>query len=84
MKAIFQTGYGSPDFFELKEVDKPVIKDYEVLVNVHAAALHAGDLFFMRGVPNMVRLAAGLPRPKNYIPGYDVAGQVEDVGKKVT
>ena len=84
MKAIFQTGYGSPDFFELKEVDKPAFKDYEVLVKVHAAALHAGDLFFMRGVPNMVRLAAGVPRPKNYIPGYDVAGQVEDVGKKVT
>ena len=84
MKAIFQTGYGSPDFFELKEVDKPAIKDYEVLVKVHAAALHAGDLFFMRGVPKMVRLAAGLPRPKNYIPGYDVAGQVEDVGKNVT
>ena len=84
MKAIFQTGYGSPDFFELKEVDKPAIKDYEVLIKVHAAALHAGDLFFMRGVPKMVRLAAGLSRPKNYIPGYDVAGQVEDVGKKVT
>lgn len=84
MKAIFQTGYGSPDLFELKEVDKPVIKDYEVLVKVRATALHAGDLFFMRGVPYMVRIAAGFPRPKNYIPGYDVAGQVEDVGKKVT
>jgi len=48
MKAIFQTGYGSPDFFELREIDKPTIKDSEVLVNVHAAALHAGDLFFMR------------------------------------
>ncbi len=84
MKAIFQTGYGSPDFFELKEVDKPAIKDYEVLVKVHAAALHAGDLFFMRGVPKMVRLAAGLLRPKNYIPGYDLAGKVEDVGKKVS
>ena len=84
MKAIFQTGYGSPDNFELRELDKPAIKDYEVLVKVHAAALHAGDLFFMRGVPYMVRLAAGVPSPKNYIPGYDVAGQVEEVGKKVT
>ena len=84
MKAIFQTGYGSPDNFELRELDKPAIKDFEVLVKVHAAALHAGDLFFMRGVPYMVRLAAGVPSPKNYIPGYDVAGQVEEVGKKVT
>ena len=84
MKALFQTGYGSPDFFELREIDKPAVRDYEVLVSVHAAALHAGDLFFMRGVPRMVRLAAGLRSPKNYIPGYDVAGRVEEVGKKVT
>lgn len=84
MKAIVQTGYGSPDFFELKEIDKPVVKDDDVLVRVHAAALHAGDVFFMRGVPYMVRLSAGLPKPKNYIPGFDLAGMVEAVGKKVT
>ena len=84
MKAIFQTGYGSPDFFELREINKPAIKDNEVLVSVRAAALNAGDLFFMRGVPYMVRLAAGIPRPKNYIPGFDVAGHVAEVGRKVT
>jgi len=84
MKAIVQIGYGSPDFFKLKKIDKPVVKDNEVLVRVHAAALHAGDVFFMRGVPYMVRLSAGLLKPKNYIPGYDVAGHVEAVGKNVT
>jgi NADPH:quinone reductase-like Zn-dependent oxidoreductase len=84
MKAIIQTGYGSADFFELREINKPVVKDDQVLVRVQAAALHAGDVFFMRGVPYMVRLNAGFPRPKNYIPGFDVAGQVEAVGKKVT
>ncbi|NIN34181.1 MAG: zinc-binding dehydrogenase, partial [Gammaproteobacteria bacterium] len=84
MKAIIQTGYGSPDFFELREINKPVVKDDEVLVRVQAAALHAGDVFFMRGVPYMVRLNAGFPKPKNYIPGFDAAGQVEAVGKKVT
>jgi len=84
MKAIFQTAYGSPDFFELRETDRPKIKDNEVLVKVHATALHAGDMFFMHGVPKMVRLMAGLPKPKKYVPGYDVAGQVEAVGKKVT
>jgi NADPH:quinone reductase-like Zn-dependent oxidoreductase len=84
MKAIIQTGYGSADFFELREIKKPVVKDDEVLVRVQAAALHAGDVFFMRGVPYMVRLNAGFPRPKNYIPGFDVAGQVEAKGKKVT
>jgi NADPH:quinone reductase-like Zn-dependent oxidoreductase len=84
MKAIVQTGYGSPDFFELREIDKPVVKDNDVLVRVHAAALHAGDVFFMRGVPTMVRLIVGFPKPRNYIPGYDVAGHVEAVGKNVT
>jgi len=84
MKAIVQNGYGSPDVFELTEIDKPVVKDGEVLVRVHAAALHAGDYFIMRGVPYLVRMVAGWPKPKNYVPGFDVAGHVEAVGKNVT
>jgi len=83
VKAIVQNGYGSPDVFELKEIDRPVVKDGEVLVRVRAAALHAGDCFVMRGVPYLARIAAGWPKPKNYIPGYDVAGHVESVGKNV-
>lgn len=83
MKAIIQTGYGSPDSFELREIDKPIVKDGDVLVRVHAAALHAGDVFMMRGVPVFTRLIVGLPKPKNYIPGYDAAGYVEKVGKDV-
>jgi NADPH:quinone reductase-like Zn-dependent oxidoreductase len=84
MKAIVQNAYGSPDVFELKEIDKPVVKDDEVLVRVHAAALHAGDYFAMRGVPVGVRMVTGWPKPKNYVPGFDVAGHVEAVGKNVT
>ena len=84
MKAIVQTGYGSPDVLELKEIDKPLVKDDGVLVRVHAAAVHAGDCFAMRGMPVAVRLAVGLPKPKkNYVPGLDVAGHVEAVGKNV-
>jgi len=83
VKAIVQNDYGSPDVFELKEVDRPVARDDEVLVRVHAAALHAGDCFVMRGAPYVARMSAGWPKPKNYIPGYDVAGHVEAVGKKV-
>jgi NADPH:quinone reductase-like Zn-dependent oxidoreductase len=83
MKAIVQNDYGSPDVFELKDIDKPVIKDDDVLVRVHAAALHAGDYFTMRGVPYPVRLLAGWPKPKNYVPGYDVAGYVEAASKNV-
>lgn len=84
MKAIVQREYGSPDVFELKEIDKPVVKGDDVLVRVHAAALHAGDYFVMRGVPYLVRMVAGWPKPKNYVPGFDVAGHVEAVGKNVT
>ena len=83
MKAIVQNDYGSPDVFELKEIDKPVVKDDDVLVRVHSAALHAGDYFAMRGVPYLVRMSAGWPKPKNYVPGYDVAGHVEAAGKDV-
>lgn len=83
MKAIVQTGYGSPEAFELREIDKPVAKDDGVLVRVHAAALHAGDVFMMRGVPYFTRLVVGFPRPKGYIPGYDAAGRVEAVGGTV-
>lgn len=84
MKAIIQTGYGSPDNFELRELDKPEIKDSEVLVKVQACSINAGDVYVMRGVPRMVRFMAGMPKPKKYIPGYDLAGIVERVGKKVT
>ena len=84
MKAIVQNGYGTPDVLELKEIDKPVIKeDDDVVVRVHASALHAGDYFVMRGVPYLVRMVAGWPKPKNYVPGFDVAGRVEAVGKMV-
>ena len=84
MKAIVQTGYGSPDGFELREIAKPKIKkDDQVLIRVHAAALHAGDVFMMRGVPYFTRMVVGFPKPRNYVPGYDLAGIVEAVGKGV-
>jgi NADPH:quinone reductase-like Zn-dependent oxidoreductase len=51
---------------------------------VHAAALHVGDCFSVKGSPFMVRLVTGLRRPKVGIPGFDVAGEIEAVGAKVT
>ena len=85
MEAIVQNNYGSPEVLELKEVDKPVVNDDDVLVRVHAAGLNAGDVFTMRGVPSAVRLMVGLLKPrKNHVPGWDVAGHVEAVGKNVT
>ena len=86
MKAIVQNGYGSPqEVLELKEVEIPEVKDKDVLVRVHSAAIHSGDYFGVQGSPFVARFSIGFPKPReNYIPGYDVAGHVEAVGKDVT
>ena len=84
MKAIVINAYGAPDVLELKEVAVPAVKEDEVLVRVHAASLNAGDLFALRGSPWPIRLSVGLPKPKNYILGCDVAGHVAAVGNRVT
>jgi len=85
MKAIVQDEYGSPvDVLALEEIDKPAVKDDEVLVRVRAASIHIGDTYVMRGVPYVMRPMFGLRRPKARVPGTDIAGQVEAVGKDVT
>jgi NADPH:quinone reductase-like Zn-dependent oxidoreductase len=76
--------YGGPDVLELKEVDKPQETEDEVLVNVHAASLNAGDYFSMRGSPWLARFAVGFPKPRNHILGWDLAAHVEAIGKNVT
>jgi NADPH:quinone reductase-like Zn-dependent oxidoreductase len=85
MKAIVQDRYGSPDVLKLEEVEMPVAKDDEVLVRVRAASVHPDVWHVMSGRPYALRLmGAGLLRPKNRIPGTDLAGLVESVGKNVT
>ena len=85
MKAIVQDRYGSPDdVLELKEIDKPVVKEDEALVRVHAASIHIGDWYAMTGVPYLMRPVFSLSRAKNRVPGTDIAGTVEVVGKSVT
>ena len=83
MKAIVQNSYGSPDVLELKEIEKPVIGDKDILVNVQAAAVNAGDVFSMRGSPWLARFSVGFPKPKDYVLGWDMAGIVEAVGNAV-
>ena len=61
-----------------------MVKDGEVLVRVHAASIHIGDLIVMRGVPYVMRMVTGLRKPKNRVPGTDIAGTVEAVGQDVT
>jgi NADPH:quinone reductase-like Zn-dependent oxidoreductase len=84
MKAVVFSRYGPPDVLQIKNVAEPVIKENEVLVGVHASSLNAGDVFSMRGHPWLVRLSVGFPQPKEYILGWDMAGRVEAVGRKVT
>ena len=81
MKAIVCTKYGSPDVLQLKEVEKPTPKDNEVLAKVHAASLNAADLETLRGTWS-ARFGGPL-RPGYEIPGSDIAGRVEAVGRNV-
>ncbi len=84
MKASVFTKYGSPDFFELKEVEKPTPRDNEVLVKVFAASINSWDWEILIGKPFVNRLMAGLLKPKRIkILGCDIAGRVEAVGKNV-
>ena len=84
MQAIVQDTYGSAEVLEARDIDKPEIADDEVLVRVHAASIHVGDWILMTGSPFVMRLATGLRKPKNRVPGTDVAGTVEKVGSEVT
>jgi NADPH:quinone reductase-like Zn-dependent oxidoreductase len=81
MKAIVCTEYGPPDVLQLKEVAKPVPKEDEVLVRVHAASVNAADVEILRGM--WVARFSGPLRPRHKIPGSDLAGRVEAVGTNV-
>ncbi len=86
MKAIVQDKYGpSPDVLELREIDKPVVGEEDVLVRVHAAGVDQGVWHVMAGLPYPIRIAGyGLRFPKNPVRGLDAAGVVESVGANVS
>jgi NADPH:quinone reductase-like Zn-dependent oxidoreductase len=86
MKAIRFDRYGSPDVLELRDVDIPAVGDDELLVRVRAASVNPLDWHFMRGMPYVVRLIAGVATPKASTRrlGADMAGSVEAVGRRVT
>lgn len=89
MKAIVATAYGAPDVLQLQEITKPVPKENELLIKVHATTVNAGDsrmrsftvppLFWLPG-----RLSLGFTKPKNPVFGMELAGEVEAVGSQVT
>ncbi|UOE62966.1 NAD(P)-dependent alcohol dehydrogenase [Priestia filamentosa] len=83
MKAIVCNKYGPPDVLELKEIKKPLPTENQILVKVHSASLNFGNLVLLKGKPFLARFAFGLTRPRYSIPGGDIAGKVEAVGKDV-
>ena len=84
MMAIVCPAYGSSEFLKFQEVDKPDVKDDDVLVRVHAASINTADWVRMTGRPYIARLmGSGLRRPRFYIAGQDVAGRVVAVGKNI-
>jgi len=87
MKAIVYDKFGPPEVLELKEVAKPVPKDNEVLIKVHATSVNAIDIIFRSGAKmlfGLTKLMAGFNKPKCKILGFDASGEVESVGKNVT
>lgn len=97
MKAMVYTEYGSPEVFQLKEMEKPTAKDNELLIRVHATSVGYGDVM-VRNFANigtdqfnmpsillpLARMGFGINRPKKQILGAEFSGHVEAIGKDVT
>jgi NADPH:quinone reductase-like Zn-dependent oxidoreductase len=84
MTAVVQDRYGTADVLEVREIPRPTVGDHDVLVRVAAAGVDRGVWHLMTGRPYLTRLAFGLRRPRNPVPGLDLAGVVDTVGPGVT
>lgn len=84
MKAIICTKYGTPDVLKIKEVKKPVAKDNEILIKIHATSVTSGDSRIRQADPYMIRLIFGFKKPRQSVLGVIVAGEVEAVGNTVS
>jgi NADPH:quinone reductase-like Zn-dependent oxidoreductase len=85
MRALIQNGYGGPEVLALADLPEPAAPGPgRVAIAVHAAGLHAGDIWIMRGEPLLIRAAFGRKRPRQPIVGRDVVGIVAAIGEGVT
>jgi NADPH:quinone reductase-like Zn-dependent oxidoreductase len=83
LKGVIYTQYGGPEVLQVKEIEKPFPKDDEVLIKVHAASINDWDWGLLHG-DFVNRMLNGLLKPKRKIPGSDIAGRIETVGKNIT
>ena len=83
MKAAIRRKYGPPETLSVEEVRKPVPRENEVLVKVHATTVNRTDCAIVTGKPFIMRFFIGLFNPRQMIPGTDFAGQIEATGKAV-
>ena len=84
MRAVLQHHYGTAEVLQLGRAPRPVIGDHDLLIEVRAAGLDRGTEHLITGKPYAMRLAIGMTRPRNPVPGRDVAGTVADIGAAVT
>ncbi len=89
MKAIVYERYGTPDVLKMKDVEKPIPNDNEVLIRIYATSVTLYDCWVRSctappGFGFLSRISSGIRKPKQPILGTELAGEIEDVGKKVT
>jgi NADPH:quinone reductase-like Zn-dependent oxidoreductase len=82
VKAVVYTEYGPPEVLQLKEVEKPVPTDDEVLIKLHAVSVNRSDWEGLIGKPLYARIG-GLRKPRHQILGSDIAGRVEAAGRNI-
>jgi NADPH:quinone reductase-like Zn-dependent oxidoreductase len=83
MRTAIRKKYGPPDVLELKEIARPLPKDNEVLIKIHATTVNRTDTGFLRGKPLFVRFVSGIFKPKRTVLGCEFAGEIESIGADV-